>query len=152
MTIYASKTPRDLNHDPKCRNCGCTAHPPGDGINGGCRAQWVEPDGWTMTCGCREGQASAVPHVQHNEPNPILIAFREYVEGADLSSLIWAANHWLWVFCHRDADTGANRIYDEVILAGDPDRDPPRSIADAWEDHARRVLERLASLARLAGN
>lgn len=129
MTIYASKTPRDLNRDPKCRNCGCTAHPPGDGINGGCRAQWVEPDGWTMTCGCREGQASAVPHVQHNEPNPILVAFRQDVADvfvAEQFNVAAIARSWI--------DGDALELFADMY---------PNEVLD----HARRVLERLASLA-----
>lgn len=37
-----------------CPACRHPLHPPGDGLNGGCQADWVEPDGWRMVCGCRE--------------------------------------------------------------------------------------------------
>lgn len=80
-----------------------------------------------MTCGCREGQASAVPHVQHNAPNPILGAFRRYADEMKRErgwTVAMTALSW-----DRDAFDAFVDRYDLAVL-----------------DHARKVLTRLANL------
>lgn len=60
--MFASRTPRDLNHD----------HMP-----------WADPCGWRSSSG-HIGVKTYAPrpefdHAQHNPPNPVLVALRRYV-------------------------------------------------------------------------
>ena len=119
MTIYASKTPRDLIRDP---------HP------------WLDPEAdprvtpywrtsYQMT-GMVNAPRPEFDHVQHNEPNPILLAFR------------------------RDADEmKRERGWTVAMTALSWDRDAFDPFVDMYDlavlDHARRVLERLASPAAI---
>lgn len=112
--MYASKTPRDLNHDPKPHENGHGSrqdHPTIGGMCGGCITRHVP--------------RSSYDHKQHNEPNPILVEFREEVEQ--------------WSFVHK-ADLALNRLDYMDALGLTYDEDPQ-------VDHACKVLTRLARLA-----
>lgn len=106
--MFASKTPRDLNHD---------THP------------WLHDHHWA--CSDNGGRfrfnngignvfdpRPEFDHVQHNEPNPILVAFR--VQGRKPADFLWRLG--------SPAST-------EVVYGVEQSR------------HARRVLGRLARLA-----
>lgn len=80
---------------------------------------------------------------QHNPTNPILVAFRDYVNEATTDSFIWSAGFWLDQMADPNGDSEARALMDEAVLAADPHRDPARATADAWERHAQLVLTRL---------
>ena len=130
MSIFASKTPRDLNPHGVIMT--------GSGTLPLCLCGWQRRrlDGPTLA-----EHIAEFDHVQSNEPNPILVEYRRTVAlGADQRGMAQVfVNSINW---------GADLI-DQIILDADPDRDLPRSIADAWADHARRVLTRLANLAQI---
>jgi len=85
---------------------------------------------------------------QNNGTNPILVAFREYMaEGYNAEQMREAAELWADAVMGHAPGMLAQDLADEAVLSADPDRDPPRSTADAWTDHARRVLTRLAHFA-----
>lgn len=116
--MFASKTPRDLNHDPE---------------------PWVAPDGTRRVFSHVEigikrfDPRPEFDHVQHNEPNPILVDFRDYAkEHGDSAAL---ARHWT-----RDDQqwwdvTRSTRLISVDEPVGTPEQ----------EDHARKVLTRLAA-------
>lgn len=124
--IFSSKTPRDLNHDPK---------PYVTYAND--RRTDVRSAEWDMQShGEVEYVRSFDPrpefdHVQHNEPNPILVDFREYARKA--RSAPWLAAHW----------TSSDETWMDITtaLSGDAPMGTPEQ-----ENHARRVLTRLANL------
>lgn len=140
MSIYASKTPRDLNHDPMPWHVSLT---PSRGGNGrwrewrGAASSWDDAlvraedahPGWTAHTG------GLIPrpefdHKQHNEPNPILVEFRD-VAGTHFpfaEDLDW------WLKCLEDP------TFDYTASGYRWTR--------AHVDHARRVLERLARFRR----
>jgi|GEM_PF-2496307 len=105
--MYASKTPRDLNHDPK----------PYTDIETPLRYIYA-PSGTDYYF--RYDPRPEFDHVQHNEPNPILVKIRE-IPDAD-------RGNWISGFL-----SAAERV---------------RFAAwnDAEVDHARNVLSRLARL------
>lgn len=121
MTVFASKTPRDLNHDP---------------------APFVFPE-TGMRSAAEFGPYIPRPefdHAQHNEPNPVLVAFREHVEVVSPNKGDWAnvpnlAGEWLEHFSH----------YWEGFRGG-------RIARVGHRTHARRVLTRLANLSRIGDN
>ncbi|MEV5068909.1 hypothetical protein MRBLMI12_000465 [Microbacterium sp. LMI12-1-1.1] len=119
MTVFASKTPRDL-----------IAHPADPDICGAC---WgiLPPEGVTMVPD--DGQVCDCPMpTQNNEPNGILTAFRAIDAGRN--------EYAAWV---RDFDENPGfwtRGY------GDPNARYPQ-YTPLELDHARRVLTRLARLA-----
>ena len=114
MTTYASKTPRDLNHDPL--PYVWNGHHPTARKRDDCRTTFrVSPD-------YEYDPRPEFNHVQHNEPNPILGIWRATTDG-DMRG--WGV--WLALAAH------------DMIAHGTA---TPEQI-----DHARRVLERLASLA-----
>lgn len=79
-----------------------------------------------------------------NNPNPILVAFREYCAGADSRSIRWAAGVWALEieYPHGDEQRGTVAgILDDIAAV--PRR---KSYVEATERHARRVLARLAAL------
>lgn len=126
MTQFASKTPRDLNHDPK----------PYRGKTMGTRAtseliaKVNYPEHW------EHDPRPEFDHVQHNEPNPILVAFRVdkdngpvgYVVGGRRPSRI---EHWLAQIAP----------FDRTAVAIGTGVQP--SVAQI--DHARQVLTKLAA-------
>lgn len=124
MTIYASKTPRDLNHDPMP-----WAHT-------ACGYSWCDDFGGRFQTNNGTGnEFSPRPefdHAQHNEPNPVLTAFRQIDAGRGEYA------DWVRDFDERPEfwTRGHN---------GTPSRFPQYTPAQVA--HARRVLERLASLA-----
>ena len=117
MTIYASKTPRDLNHDPRpVRIAGRQARSK--------RMLWpsdvMDP-------------RPEFDHVQHNEPNPILVAFRAYSDkhGMDAEDRANLSGAWLQ----------APGYYERRLVEG--------RLRRQERDHARRVLTRLANLSQI---
>lgn len=112
--MFASKTPRDLNRDP---------------------LPFVTRDELryrnSCTCGCNISRHDPRPEYdrpQHNEPNPILLAFRDHVA-------------WNWVYLPHDT------TYAEDVETFDGLRDGAfLNTTPAQVDHARKVLQRLAAL------
>lgn len=116
QTIYASKTPRDLNHDPK---------PMIDPFSG---VRFSVAD---ELLGYEYHPRPEFDHVQHNEPNPILVNAR-----GDAISVY-----------------GSQRAAAEAYLDHINERSTVRTAAAGLGvyrlphiDHARRVLTRLANL------
>lgn len=115
--IFASKTPRDLNHDP---------------------APWINeddirerrPDYVVGQYPHREPIYDPRPefdHVQHNEPNPVLVAFR-LIDGNRKEYADWVRDFDAYPeFWQRQGGQYPQYTPDQV-------------------DHARRVLSRLARL------
>jgi hypothetical protein len=99
--IYASRTPRDLNHDPKPYTDESGRHATG----------YFSRD-------CRPHPE--FDHVQHNEPNPILVSFRANDQHPD-------AQRWADSLRQPSLSSWHNASPDHI-------------------EHARRVLERLAYL------
>lgn len=122
MTLYSSKTPRDLNHDPKPwqqpwpgqRRSNVPEKRYGD----------TPADAWTWN------PRPEFDHAQHNEPNPILIAFRGFAgkHGMAPDEVCNLAQQWV-----KRATYYEHRLN---IRA--------RSATKAQREHARHVLTRLA--------
>lgn len=118
--MFASKTPRDLNHDPK----------PYVGASGDRDYEQSAP--WHAA---REyDPRPEFDHVQHNEPNPILVEFRRTLTQVEVPAP-WLAGHW----------TQTDEMWDEMVLL-DGSMDDEHIGTLAQEDHARKVLSRLAAL------
>lgn len=112
--MFASKTPRDLNRDPE----------PWTDARGENRHGPI--GGWSSVWSPRP----EFDHVQHNEPNPILLDFRDMHGDAQL---------WLETIEGPEGD---------AFLA-----ETPKEFGYIDSDvihHARRVLTRLARLAEVA--
>lgn len=118
--MYASRTPRDLNHDPE---------------------PWVTNEPEPMRFGAelkprrgdRYDPRPEFDHAQHNEPNPILAyILREAVEldAQENPPILDLANTALYILT-AGLEVGE---YDEAHTPGEI-------------NHARRVLTRLANLA-----
>lgn len=125
--MFASKTPRDLNHDPKPWD-GNTSTPenPDDNrysLELGAELVFI---GFAM----KHAPRPEFDHVQHNEPNPILVEFRSESTGA---VTVLKAERYL-------------ALIDEPMSADEHGIPWSR---DA-RDHARRVLTPLARLAEVA--
>lgn len=103
--MFSSRTPRDLNHDPL------------PSVNPYDSSRWRDDGGWSEM---RHDPRPEFDHVQHNEPNPILVALR----GAGV---------------HREA-------YIRGFFASDPEMYSWPKWSAEHIDHARRVLTRLAHL------
>lgn len=113
QTIYASKTPRDLNHDPK---------PMIDPFSG---VRFSVAD---ELLGYEYHPRPEFDHAQHNEPNPILVAFRRYADEMKRErgwTVAMTARSW----GRRDAFDAFVDRYDLAVL-----------------DHAGHVLTRLENL------
>lgn len=129
--IFASKTPRDLNRDPlpyvvRDRLFDKDRYRQADGRLEGRDAETFE---------ARHDPRPEYDHPQHNEPNPILVAFRGWLlEPVDLPE---AAQWWL------DQMTDGTR--EPLSSAYAVMRATSASAAEY--DHARRVLTRLAHFA-----
>lgn len=107
--MFASKTPRDLNHDPM----------PWRNPVGNSRLDRQLHPGWWHDA------RPEFDHVQHAEPNPILVEFRAASDG-DMRG--WH----MWLVLARE----------EMLSDG-------RCTLEHYH-HAVRVLARLADMARLA--
>jgi hypothetical protein len=123
--MFASKTPRDLNHDPLPH---AWYSPNGffSGRSGGpYRAAVGDSPGWRS----EHAPRPEFDHVQHNAPNPILTAFRDHVA-------------WRWVYLPEittyaeDVET-FDGLRDDSFVGTTPEQ----------IDHACKVLQRLANLA-----
>lgn len=104
--MFTSKTPRDLNHDPHpVRIAGRQARSK--------RMLWssdvMDP-------------RPEFDHVQHNEPNPILVSIREG---------------------YHDIESALALLQDDAREWWTP------VVSDAHIDHAHRVLTRLANLSQI---
>ena len=111
MSLYSSRAPRDLNHDPFPFVTPSGRKPPGYIGTG---REWVA-----------FSPRPEFDHEQHNEPNPILLAFRRDVEintGIGAGSM---AAEW----------------YERGLLLFEAER-----ATFAHADHARKVPTRLARL------
>lgn len=122
MTMFASKTPRDLNHDPDpyVDQWGIDRNEDGD------------PAGYDFDVEFRHDPRPEFDHVQHNEPNPILIAFRDLGEkhGMAPDEVRNLARNWV---------RKATYYEHHMNISG-------RRATNAQRNHARRVLTRLACL------
>jgi hypothetical protein len=116
--MFASKTPRDLNHDPEPWQA-----PWPNLRRSESRSPFNVHDRW------EHKPRPEFDHAQHNEPNPILVAFREdaRVQIEDGMDVIDVAVSWI---------EGESLGDDGVFVGYDPD----------FLDHARKVLTRLARL------
>lgn len=101
--IYASKTPRDLNRDPE---------PFRDELG----HRWILPVTFQPRTFTHDPRPE-FDHVQHNEPNPILVEFRR-------NTYVGKAAHYLSYLDEGD-------VYDW------------RSFSAGVKAHARKVLTRL---------
>ena len=121
MSIFASKTPRDLNPHGVIMT--------GAGTLPLCSCGWQRRrlDGPTLA-----DHIAEFDHVQHNKPNPILVELRV---AADVD-FTWATARMLDALTY---DHRAPEAMREVVR---------RSLPEA-RDHARRVLTRLANLAQI---
>ena len=127
--MFASKTPRDLNpHSVIMTGAGtpplCTCGWQGRRFDGPILAEHI----------------AEFDHVQHDEPNPILVTFRRRADDETLD---------FWI-CGLDA---------LAAFGGWTEWDSPRHplhsltlATDEQIDHARRVLTRLANLSRIGDN
>lgn len=127
--IFSSKTPRDLNRDPL--PYVWNGHFPTARKRDDCRTTFrVSPD-------YERDPRPEFDHTQHNEPNPILsFILRDAVEqdAAENPPII-------------DLADTARYVLEMGLEAGEYDEaHTPEQI-----DHARRVLTRLANLAKLEG-
>jgi hypothetical protein len=120
--IFASKTPRDLNHD---REPYVDGHLDTAGFGRRFSEPYSTPD-HCQACGTRYDPRPEFDHVQHNPPNPILVWLRA----------IW-----------DDPKCGTHAEIVDYML-NDPRMIDPRmhEHTPARIDHARRVLTRLARL------
>lgn len=131
--MFASKTPRDLNHDP---------------------APFVFPE-TGMRSAAEFGPYDPRPefdHVQHNEPNPILEALRqgEREDGSPLTEVAADYLAALDIYAHHGDKPGR-------VKSGEWSDADPFDVVTCWPlqmldtdqmDHARRVLTRLANLTK----
>lgn len=121
--MFSSKTPRDLNHDP---------HPYVDqwGID---RNDDGDPAGYDFDALFHFDPRPEFDHVQHNEPNPILVAFRARSDkhGMDAEDRANLSRAWLQ----------APRYYERRLVEG--------RLSRQERDHARRVLTRLANFSQI---
>ncbi len=119
--MFASKTPRDLNHDPM------PYRTPG--------GRWAEQS----YLGLRDlAPRPEFDHVQHNEPNPILVRFRKWIEGEDLTDPCWV-DEWIVALHNLDAFGG--------FVEWDEPSSPFHVLTTASPkqiDHARHVFNLLA--------
>lgn len=130
--IFASKMPRDLSHDPYPWAVYVWPHAPE--INASMR-YGTEDEAIRQAIGSYVHGFKPRPefdHVQHNEPNPILVAFRNRAEDVTL-------DYWAWAL-EAEAAFGGWSSWNHSDH-------PAHSLTiatDAQIEHARRVLERLA--------
>lgn len=116
--MFASKTPRDLNRDPRPYRHAANEARVKHYIEG------QEAYGWAYD------PRPEYDHAQHNEPNPILLAFRQH-------------RTWEWVYINED------QSYAESVERFDGLRDESfMNVSPEQINHARRVLTRLASITR----
>lgn len=137
-TMFASKAARDLNRDPLpyTENAAPRYRHPADAVT-------RLPNGY-LIAGCREGWPVYVSHAPRDEyavtqtiePNPYLLAFREYC-SYDPESLWWAAGVWLNRLIEPDESYDAQHAIDLVDATLD---DATRVAAKA---HLIAVLNRL---------
>lgn len=124
MSVYASRTPESI---------GCTCY-------------WTDPSTWFHHYGAFEPGSQMepnyecfehFPHAQHNEPNPILVAFR--------SSPLTEA--WVWLAAVEASESfGGYRFWND-------EAHPLHVVVTATDehlDHADRVLTRLLAVREAA--
>lgn len=110
--MFASKTPRTLNHDPR---------------------PWrpltlQERYERQYDIGLHFDPRPEFDHIQHNDPNPILVVFRSDAKHFEIT---WTPDRIAeWVAEETRIDLGA-----------------PDDYTDEQRDHARKVLTRLAAMA-----
>lgn len=121
--MFASKSPRDLNHDPE---------PWQGGVMGGRASDELmrRREAMTFQTGWHYNPRPEFDHVQHNAPNPILTYARQYLNREGDKAYMYG----VW----RDALLFRGPFSEDVKML------TPTSELMA---HARRVLGRLASLA-----
>lgn len=123
--IFSSKTPRDLNQDPL--PFVWSGHDPAARKQDRCRTKhYASPD-------YLHDPRPEFDHVQHNAPNPILLAFRALGEkhGMAPDEVRNLAGNWVKRATYYEHHANI----------------PSRAASKAQRDHARRVLTRLAALA-----
>ena len=138
--MFASKTPRDLNHDPKPHLLVDWVDESGVHYY---RSGRVDLSTWPVVHDPRP----EFDHVQHNEPNPILVAFREDKDNGPAGYVIESGTkrhpfgrrpsrieHWLLQLDGAEFDPVLTRIGLGV------------SATSAHVIHARKVLQRLVAL------
>jgi hypothetical protein len=117
MTIYSSRTPRDLNHDPEPYRYSIWRNTDGNSA------------GYDFDAVFAHDPRERFDHVQHNQPNPILIEFRaSFEDDADLDG-------WVEAMLTALTDPG--------------DWGLPNSVYDGTDEevaHAYAVITRLAGL------
>ena len=126
--MFASKTPRDLNHDPEpillANSEGRIA-----------RWEWELLQGPPLHVNGSDSPRPEFDHVQHNQPNPILVEFCRMIrDDWDIrEGELWMyAGSWVDLM---DEDPHMSERINWGTLAG---TEQPAI------DHARRVLTRLA--------
>lgn len=137
MTTYASKTPRDLNHDPHPWAVYVWPHPPR--INASMRYATKDETERQAFGSYVHGfyPRPEFDHVQHNEPNPILVYLRDAMTRPGSEGLVLAYVAEEQLYSIREAEQ-----FGAVAAYGFP-------ATREHVAHARRVLERLASPAAI---
>lgn len=128
MSTFASKTPRDLNHDPNpyVDQWGIDRNDDGD------------PAGYDFDALFHFDPRPEFDHVQHNDPNPILTALRRRFPSQQNSA---------WAIYQDTLD--ALTMYGVAEMQRIIDRDGIDAVVtDDHIDHARRVLTRLGRFSR----
>jgi hypothetical protein len=131
--MFASKTPRDLNHDPE----------PWVSHHG--RHEDADPAGWDFDVEFTLHPRPEFDHVQHNPPNSILVQIREDNERSQfaVNGVPLSARLDMWLMSIANLDTfGGFKSWDSP---GHP-RHVLTTASEQEIDHARRVLTRLAHL------
>lgn len=123
--MFASKTPRDLNSDPTPYVIKGENNTWRETVSQG-EFFIANADVYAPRITARFDPRPEFDHVQHNEPNPILVEFRRVHNLPHLTAAgaPWLARHWIlnW-HIHREGHDDAS---------------------DAQIEHAHRVLTRIA--------
>lgn len=123
MTLYVSKTPRDLNHDPEPWQVYAQGVPSWRRNHHRDRFE----NGFGEIVIDRHVPRPEFDHVQHNEPSQVLVGFRRWSERFTHCTVPELARIELINMKHGSGIFQGDATDEEIV-------------------HARRVLERLARL------
>ncbi len=154
--MFASKTPRDLLHAECKRAWNSTAHETHYAMNDASRPEpmpeWDDLDPEYQAHQLQNWEDDLLPPEPLNEPNPILVAFREEIDGgAGRDRYSWGAGCFVR---YSEAEAFAHAVGYFLTqmepMGGDPRLPRVAFGIDATPSHithARAILTRLANLA-----